>query len=271
MKVKFREKIFYNDNSIRLIIPNIFNDINGNPYKWFNQYNYNIENNEKKTRLIISEFIKNNLIDINKNIIDSGAFIGDNALPWAKQITGNIYAIDPSENNEKLIKYLCEINNISNLFYFRLVLSNQNKELTYTGDLDFNSFSSTNGNNKIFATSLDFLFKNKDIKDITFIHLDVEGEEYNTLLGSIEVIKSYFPIIIYEQHIKTDNVNNCVNLLNNLNYHQYIINEKTGENVDCRNLLAIPNEKYELFKNKCSFLNDLIDINYLENERNKIN
>jgi FkbM family methyltransferase len=267
MNNNLKKICFVNDNSVELFIPKIFNDTSGNPYKWFNCYNFNIENNEKKTRLIVSDLININLVDKNKNIIDSGAFIGDNSLPWAKQINGLVYAIDPSINNEILINYLANINNIKNLIYYKNVLSDKEKKLSFNGDLDFNSFSHIGGVNTILATSLDILFINNKINDITFIHLDVEGEEYNTLLGSIETIQKFKPIIIYEQHIITDNVLDCINLLDSLGYHQYIINEQTGERKDCRNFLAIPNEKYEFFMNNSKILSYLIDVSNLDNEK----
>ena len=259
--------VFINDNSIELIIPTNFNDDNGEPYKWFNFYNYNIENNEKKTRLIVSNLINIDLIDKKKNIIDSGAFIGDNSLPWAKQISGKVYAIDPSTNNERLINYLAEINDIKNITFFPLVLSGKKKELYYNGDLDFNSFS-FEGINKILSYSLDELHFDNKINDISFIHLDVEGEEYKVLIGSLFTIKKYKPVIIFEQHILSDNVTDSINLLNIYGYHTFIINEQSGARNDCRNLLAIPDEKYDLFCKQFIFFEYLIDINNLENEKN---
>ena len=38
------------------------------------------------------------------NVIDAGAWIGDNAIPWAKNIKGIVYAIDPSERNCNFIQ-----------------------------------------------------------------------------------------------------------------------------------------------------------------------
>jgi FkbM family methyltransferase len=253
--------IFPHDNSVVITVPKVFIDTDGNNYKWFECYKYNIQNNEKTTRSIVSQLMKLNIIEKERNIIDSGAFIGDNSLPWAKQITGIVYAIDPSLNNELLIKHLCSMNNIQNIIYYRNVLSNNAIKLTYNGDLDFNSFSSSMGKQTIDATSLDILYNTNAINNISFIHLDVEGEEYKTLLGSIDLIKTYKPIIIYEQHILTDNIIDCINLLDIHGYTQYIINERSGARNDCRNLLAIPAEKYTIFLSKCSYLNELIPIN----------
>ena len=85
---------------------------------------------------------------------------------------------------------------------------------------------------------------------------------------SLFIIKKYKPVIIFEQHILSDNVTDSINLLNIFGYHTFIINEQSGEKNDCRNLLAIPDEKYDLFCKQFIFFEYLIDINNLENEKN---
>jgi len=262
--------IFINDNNIELYIPSDFKDINNISYKWFPIFNY-VRDNEMKTRLLVNDLITNNLIDNKKNIIDSGAFIGDNSLPWAKNINGTVYAIDPSINNKNLITYLANINKINNIIFYQEVLADSIKKISYNGDLDFNTFINNEGANEIITTSLDELYKNGKINNIDFIHLDVEGLEYEVFLGSIELINKYNPIIIFEQHIISDiDINNILDLLKNLNYIIYLIDEQTGSRKDCRNLLAIPINKHESFLTKCKFLSFCIEISELENEKIKL-
>ena len=60
-------------------------------------------NNESIFRKITTYLINNKFI--HGNIIDSGAWIGDNSIPWAMNCSPNIiYAIDPSPNNINFIK-----------------------------------------------------------------------------------------------------------------------------------------------------------------------
>ena len=71
--------------------------------KMFIKYTVNKEK-EKYFRMINTYLINNNIIPITKNIIDLGAYIGDNTLAWAKNIKGTVYAIDPCNDNLKYIK-----------------------------------------------------------------------------------------------------------------------------------------------------------------------
>ena len=64
-------------------------------------------------RRIISFFLKRKLIK--GNIIDLGAWIGDNAIPWAKNINHIVYAIDPSSQNIEFITKMCLHNDVSNI------------------------------------------------------------------------------------------------------------------------------------------------------------
>jgi hypothetical protein len=49
------------------------------------------DNHEVMFRRINTYLIKNKIIK--NNIIDLGAWIGDNSIPWAKNIDGTVYAI----------------------------------------------------------------------------------------------------------------------------------------------------------------------------------
>ena len=71
------------------------------------------DNHEILFRRINTFLIKNNLIK--NNIIDLGAWIGDNTIPWAKNIDGFVYAIDPSPDNCDFINKTCNLNNIINV------------------------------------------------------------------------------------------------------------------------------------------------------------
>ena len=62
-----------------------------------------IDNLKKDIEFYKRNHKNNNVIDKNKNIIDLGAWIGDNSIPWAKNIDGIVYAIDPSKENCKYI------------------------------------------------------------------------------------------------------------------------------------------------------------------------
>jgi FkbM family methyltransferase len=185
--------------------------------------------------------------DIRGNIIDLGAWIGDNTVPWAKNIDINntIYAIDPSTDNCDFIRQTCVLNSITNVEVIQTAISDKNEILSTSDDLTHCSFL-TEGANKVSAVTLDHLFQNNTIKNVGYIHLDVEGLEFRVILGADKLIYEMRPIIAFEQHLETDNVMELVRHLNSKQYVVFMIDEVLpGCFPDCRNFLAFPNEKFD--------------------------
>ncbi len=174
--------------------------------------------------------------------------MGDNSIPWAKNITGIVYAIDPSEQNCLFIKELALINNISNVTIIQKAISDKNELLSTNDPITHCSFVyppiGITGETKVDACSLDYLYAEQIIDNIDYIHLDVEGMEFQVIMGATLLIDHFKPIITFEQHINTDNYVELSTYLKNKQYEVYLINETfAGCRPDCRNLLAIPLEK----------------------------
>jgi FkbM family methyltransferase len=193
--------IFTNDNNICI---NLLNHSFSNNFK--NRDNHEIIFRKINTFLIKSNIIKNNIIDL-------GAWIGDNSIPWAKNTTNIVYAIDPSPENINFINEMCELNNIKNIITIQKAISNINEILSTYDNLHHCSFIYENPElklneiNKVDAVSLDYLHNNNIINNIGYIHLDVEGMEYKILEGSEKIIDLYNPIITFEQHLEIDDYN----------------------------------------------------------------
>ena len=195
-------------------------------------------------RNINTYLINNNIIDKKKNIIDLGAWIGDNSIPWAKNIEGIVYAIDPSKENCDFINAIKHYNSITNLTIIKAVISDS-EHIVSTNINNLHHCTFTNDSsleNKLQAFSLDTLYKNNIIKNIGYIHLDVEGMEYLVILGANTLINTERPIVSFEQHLNTDDYKSICKYFNNINYSVYLINEQLlGCLEDCRNFLAFPN------------------------------
>jgi len=193
------------------------------------------------THLINTGIIKNNIIDL-------GAWIGDNTIPWAKSIDKKsietIYAMDPSPDNCEFIRQMCDYNQVSNVKVIQTAVSNCCETLSTNDDMYHCTFAADeSGRNKVVAVSLDHLFSINEITNIGYIHLDVEGMEYKVLLGSKKIIETYKPIITFEQHLEIDDYNLILNYLTELNYTVYLIDEVLpGCRPDCRNSIAFPSE-----------------------------
>lgn len=204
---------------------------------------------EMDFRRINTYLMKSGLID--NNIIDLGAWIGDNTLPWAKMINlqdkqGIVYAIDPSENNCNFIQKLKDLNKCDNVHIIRSAISEKKEVLSTNDSMNHCSFNNSGyGKNKVTSTSLDNLHEENIITNIGYIHLDVEGFEYNVIMGAKNIIDTYRPVFTYEIHLLSDIHNEDIKdfFIKN-KYKVYLINEiLPGCNTDCRNVLSIPEEK----------------------------
>lgn len=231
--------VFTNDNDASIMLPE-------HPYsKEFATR----DNHEIYFRKISTILINNNIVK--RNIIDLGCWVGDNAIPWAKNIKGIVYAIDPSPENCLFVKSVAELNNITNIKTIEKAISDKQTVISTNYDLHHCPFNSDElGTYKITADSLDNLYNNKILEDVDYIHLDVEGMEKLVIVGADKLINDYRPIIAFEQHLETDDYIGLCSYLRNKNFKTFLINETLpGCRIDCRNLIAIPHEKnYELIK-----------------------
>jgi len=233
-----RSCIFTNDNNVEILLP----------VHHFSDAIALRDNHEVYFRRIHTYMINNNIIDTTKNIIDLGAWIGDNTVPWAKNIKGIVYAIDPSSVNCSFIDNMKSLNNLTNIQIIQKAISDKNEILTTNSDLQHCSFvydnPENNGINKVESYSLDTLYKLNEINNIGYIHLDVEGMEFRVIKGAANIIDNFRPLITFEQHFEIDNIMEIVNYLKERNYNIFLINEiLLGCRPDCRNFLAIPEEK----------------------------
>ena len=191
---------------------------------------------------------------IKNNIIDLGAWIGDNTIPWSKRndavvslSDAVVYAIDPSRENCDFIQRMCDHNQINNVKIFQTAVSDKMETLSTNDDMYHCTFASDDqGRNKVNAITLDYLFNNAEIENIGYIHLDVEGMEYKVILGSEKIIDTYKPIITFEQHLEIDNYHLILDYLTNKNYVVYLIDEiLPGCRPDCRNSIAFPKDIFD--------------------------
>lgn len=203
-----------------------------------------LSTHETKLRGIVRSLIAYG--DISKNIIDCGAYIGDNALPWASLISGDVYAFDPCAKKCQFLEKVSQLNEISNLKIFQTGLSDKKETIITDDNYGFNvsylNKSSGKGASAVFET-LDSLYKNGSVTNVDFVHLDVEGYENKVLIGATEFIRDLKPLITVEIHPHHLELGDCVQVLNtleNMGYDCYVIDEICGDVKTCRNVLCIP-------------------------------
>lgn len=229
--------VFKNDGGVEIKF-----DLNLSPGHIYTSHFVRRDNHE-----VMFRRLSNYLIDhgyVNGHVIDSGAWIGDNTLPWAMKLRSTphkVYAIDPSPDNCHWIREVAALNELTNVAVVETALSDKPETLRTLNDLRHCSFTET-GANQANAVTLDGMMRDGVFDGrVAYVHLDVEGMEQRVLRGASDLLDAWSPIVAFEQHINSDPVTSLVDWLKTKGYIIFMITEVLpGCNLDCRNFLAFP-------------------------------
>jgi FkbM family methyltransferase len=141
--------------------------------------------------------------------IDVGANLGIYSLLASEIINhGRIYAIEPSQRDyERLVDHI-NLNKRDNIIPINKACSDKQRLLCL--HIADNSFSGENSVNYlpkvkqpttevIHAEPLDMILGNLHVNRVDMIKIDVEGYEYNVLLGAQETLQKYRPALLIER------------------------------------------------------------------------
>ena len=157
------------------------------------------------THLIINE-LKQNMV-----CIDLGSNIGYYAVIESNIVgkSGKIFAIEPSPVNSPVLKLNLENQKKNNFSAHNIAIGDKNEEMEFIISTKSN-WSKIRMNNekvnsedkiiKIPVKTLDYFVNENDIKKIDILRMDVEGFEYNILLGANEVLEKFKPKLFIEIH-----------------------------------------------------------------------
>jgi len=187
--------------------------------------------------------------------IDVGAYNGDTILELTNYLDGKnininkIAAFEPDRKNfEKLQKNLLENNLLNKCELYNIGAWNEEKTLYFDAKSGRNSNFEFNGIRRgahcASVNSLNNILKFVDLNNKTLIKYDVEGAEYEALLGSTEIIKKYSPKLIVSLYHRNEDIFKLLLLVNNINpnYNFYIRKHKYIPCWDL-NLYAAPSIK----------------------------
>jgi len=199
----------------------------------------------------------------NMTFLDIGANIGWYSLLAAKLLKDNckIYAFEPFSENAKLLLASKSKNNFNSINVIQAAAGNQ------FGTVAFGA-SGSNGQCKELADQPESVLTSDTVnmvridnivrEKVDLIKIDIEGAEYNAMLGYIDTIKNSLPIIISEFTptampsicgIKWDEY---LKFIVNLGYKILVIDE---ELIECDNDI---DKVYKIFVNKGTDHLDLI-------------
>jgi FkbM family methyltransferase len=207
--------------------------------------------------------------------VEVGANYGDFSLQVSNKIgsKGQIYAFEPGANLVKCFKMSMSFNDISNIILENLVVSDQEKEVSFFEDVHGSlgsrvTTSNAHHNQQILSTTLNSYFKAKE-STVNVIRLDAEGNECQVLRGATNILDSSPDLRIFIEWQKPllsnyesiDSMKSCLsNLLDkgfifldilayndNCNYRNYQLSMNDIFNSDMLEFLAIKKDTLQSF------------------------
>jgi len=144
-------------------------------------------------------------INPNKNIIDLGSNIGTHSIIYANYTNGTVYAFEPQKIVFDILNKNVKLNNCKNIITNNFGGSNVNKNFYMNACYEHKdnqgafkideTLDETNGL-KIECKIIDEL----NIENVCYIKIDVEGHEYEALLGLKKILSRDHPTLMIEIH-----------------------------------------------------------------------
>lgn len=175
----------------------------------------------------------------NPIIFDIGANIGTYSTWLAKMYPqGKIYCFEPQRLVFQILCGNLALNNIDNVYAYNYGLADSDNlieisEPDYNKPDNFGSYSlidnkmsSTQNKCKVNIYKLDNFVSKYNIPYIDFLKIDCEGMDFAVLLGSVETIRKFKPIILIEYKTDwSDDKDKIINFLQQYNY-EYTFDER---------------------------------------------
>lgn len=159
----------------------------------------------------------------NEVFVDCGCFDGENSLmftKWASNTKNKIYAFEPDLQNVSKCKEYFADNNIQNYELIPKGVWSGDTNLCFEANGNEGSKLSDKGEIVIPVTSIDSAIEGK----VTFIKMDIEGSEYEALIGAKNHIEKYKPKLAISIYHKPEDIWKIPNLILsfNSNYKFYL-------------------------------------------------
>lgn len=186
--------------------------------------------------------------------IDVGANVGIHTLIMSKNVgTGRVLAFEPQLDILKRLKSNIDLNDIKNIEVSSLALSNKEKEkVLYTHNNSFynkgeSSFYKEHANGKfsnkinVKVSTIDQVIKSKNIKSISLIKIDTEGEDLNIIRGAKETLNNFNPCIIFEYEksswsLANNTLKDAYKFFKKLGYNLYKVNNNIDDLIPIKDI-----------------------------------
>jgi FkbM family methyltransferase len=149
----------------------------------------------------------NNIFKNKKSLfIDCGCSFGSYSVPIAKlnSTDSKVIAIDASSLAIRRLKENVFLNEINNIEIYNLAIGKEKGYANFNEDLNLlpnsGSFRFDSSGKKLRITTLDIILEQQSLDsfEVIFVKMDLEGYEFDGLLGFKKNILKYKPIILFE-------------------------------------------------------------------------
>lgn len=145
-------------------------------------------------------------IDPDKNVLDIGANIGVHTVPYSNYLTtGTVYAFEPQKVVFDILSANLNKNKCDNVIAFNFGASHDNTsffmEADYESMANHGGFAICEKTEGLKGITIDC--KRVDhlgISNVGYVKMDVEGHEYEAILGMKELIRRDKPFLFIEIH-----------------------------------------------------------------------
>lgn len=254
--VAVQSKILFREENVMLLLPAGQEDIRERAIT------------ERLFRRIIARLYTSGILDATKSIVNTGSWIGDNAVPWAMMLTaiarkrglrpGKVYAVDPSKANIERTYDLAHAVGANNVCVMQKVFDKGAGAVSIpTKSLNHASIGAKPGRwfflrkpktTLVQTMAIDAL----NLTDIGLLHIDVEGYEEYVLRGARTLLQTTRPIVVTESYAYTTKPvttsdKRVKQVMRRYGYHYSDeIPEVCGANKACRNRIWWPDAALQL-------------------------
>lgn len=201
---------------------------------------------EQSEIITLNSFLKSDSV-----FLDLGANIGIYSLQASKKLsnTGKIISFEPFSINFDLLKKHIDWANLSQVKLEKKAVRNINGFLTLYHDKQAKNLGMVTATYSEFADkedveqiTIDTYVEQEKLSKIDVIKIDIEGFEYETLLGMEKTLSKFKPVILME--VLTDN-SPAETYLQQFGYQKWFISDngslsKTSQNPNRRNFIFKP-------------------------------
>lgn len=176
-------------------------------------------------------------------VYDIGANVGYYSLLAAVLVgdEGKVYAFEPLPRNIEFLRRHVSINRINNIEVIPCAVSDHSGEAYFNlGNSSATGHLSESGEMDVRLVCLDDLHERGDIQPPDYMKADVEGAEYEVLMGARGVLEHNQPVLFLDTHQREAH-QKTIALLKDLGYTFEILDGKSLQ--ETKELLAYPRIK----------------------------